>query len=196
MGFSEEDAVPFDLSAGDSDVSVESAELDDEYDDLEDATDDDIDFAVEIHREDGNLTGSLLDTDLANDLDELITHLQRVPGDAGTVGFISIAGDFFVICRVRGRVVQILLSDASAANDWPLARDVLDYLGEDTPEDDEESAPVGDFDMFADVGMSGFDLERYASNYDDDTDEVVAAITRKIRIGAEFDRLIELYDAG
>ena len=53
---------------------------------------------------------------------------------------VSIAGEFFVLVRVRGRNVQVLLSDAVAANDWPIARDVADFLNEDIP--DPEDAPA------------------------------------------------------
>ena len=33
-----------------------------------------------------------------------------------------------VVGRCRGRQVQVLLSDSLSSNDWPLARDVVDYL--------------------------------------------------------------------
>ena len=49
--------------------------------------------------------------DLANDLDELIVQLRRLPGDAGAIGFVSLVEEVFVITRVRGRRVQVLLSD-------------------------------------------------------------------------------------
>ena len=49
------------------------------------------------------------------------------------MGFVSLVEEVFVIARVRGQHVQVLLSDGSAAGDWPIARDVADYLGEDIP---------------------------------------------------------------
>lgn len=197
MDVFDEDAEPFDLTrakkSAASAVSAESPEELDDYD-LEDATEDEIDFVIELHREDGVLAGSVLSPELANDFDELITQLQRIPGDAGATGFVSVDGEFFVICRVRGRMVQVLLSDAGAATDWPLARDVLDYLGEDIPDEDEDTGPAGDLNLFADSGLPAFDLEQMASNYDDDSDEVVASIARKLRLSAEFERLVEAYD--
>lgn len=195
MDVFDEDAEPFDLT----DASAASAD-DDDYDeadeyDLDDATDEDIDFVLEVHREDGALTGSVLPSELANDFDQLITHLQRVPGDAGATGFVSIAGEFFVVCRVRGRMVQVLLSDGTAANDWPLARDVIDYLGEDVPDPDDDPDPVGDLNLFADSGVAAFDLEQLASDYEDDSDEVLARLAKKLKLQPEFDRLVEAYDA-
>ena len=52
-----------------------------------------------------------LTKDLANDLDELIVQLRRLPGDAGAIGFVSLVEEVFVIARVRGQHVQVLLSD-------------------------------------------------------------------------------------
>lgn len=212
MGVFDEDAEPYDLKGvGDDDVEfdddADSADdiddiededdLDDDYDDLdlEDATDDDIDFVVELHREDGQAVGSILGTDLANDLDELITQLSRLPGDAGTVGFVSINGEFFVICRVRGQIVQVLLSDGGAANDWPIARDVVEYLGLDVPDEDDDPAPVGDLNIFADSGLSAFDLEMMIDNLDDDSDVVLSQIMTKLNLGREFDHLVDAYDS-
>lgn len=185
-----EDAEPFDLA--DSASSAMSPDEDD-YD-LDDATEDEIDFVIEMHREDGVLAGSVLPSELANDFDRLITHLQRVPGDAGAVGFVSVDGEFFVICRVRGRNVQVLLSDVAAATDWPIARDVVDYLGEDQPDEDEDSSPLGDLDMFADVGVQSFELEQMASDYDEDSDEVLASIARRLKMGDAFDLLVDAYN--
>ena len=102
---------------------------DDDDDDYDDATPDDIDFAVALYREDGVAVATELTPQMANDLDELIDQLRRLPGDAGALGVVSIAGEFFVLCRVRGRNTQVLLNDSIAANDWPIARDVVDYLG-------------------------------------------------------------------
>ena len=49
-----------------------------------------------------------------------------------------------VAVRVRGRHVQVLLNDAAAALDWPIARDVVDLLGEELPDPDDDAEPVGD----------------------------------------------------
>ena len=129
----DEDAEPFDLK-DERDLDVEDVDDDIDDDELEDATEDDVDLVVATYREDGQPVAVPLDFDLANDLDELIAQLRRLPGDSGADGFVSVAGEFFVICRVRGRLVEVLLSDVTAANDWPIARDVVDYLGEELPD--------------------------------------------------------------
>lgn len=135
MDVFDEDAVePFNLKDDVDDSDDDEEEFDDfDDDDLEDASEDDVDLVIALYREDGKATAVPLDFELANDLDELIRQLSRLPGDSGADGWVSVAGEFFVLCRVRGRTVEVLLSDATAANDWPLARDVVDYLARRCP---------------------------------------------------------------
>lgn len=191
----DEDAEPFDLKDDrERDLDVDDSEEDfDDYD-LEDAGEDDVDLVVAAYREDGKAIAVPMDYDLANDLDELIRQLGRLPGDNGAIGFVSVAGEFFVICRVRGRVVEVLLSDVTAAQDWPIARDVVDYLGEELPDEEDEAAPLGDLEMFAANGLSAFELEDIATNYDEDSDELLVKVARKLKIGVEFERAAEAFN--
>ena len=119
--------------AGADDRFDDETDDDEDFDevDLEDAADDEIDFVLAAYREDGQPYVQSLSKDLANDLEELIVQLRRLPGDAGALGFVSLVEEVFVITRVRGQHVQVLLSDGAAASDWPIARDVVDYLGEE-----------------------------------------------------------------
>lgn len=178
-----------DFGVGLYDVEPDDADdAADDYEDYEDATDDEIDFVVAIYREDSQPVATELSSYLANDLDELIAQLRRLPGDAGAIGIVSIDGDFFVLCRVRGRNVQVLLSDVLAATDWPLARDVVDYLGLDVPDDDDddESEPVGDLNILADLGVSDLDMEQIAGDLDADSDELVQQLMRMINFERQF----------
>ncbi|MEO7587761.1 MAG: tRNA adenosine deaminase-associated protein [Arachnia sp.] len=190
MDVFDEDAEPFDLKDdGDSDDDGDDDELE-----LDDATEDDVDFVVAVYREDGVPLAVPMDFDLANDFDELVRQLGRIPGDSGATGFVSVAGEFFVACRVRGRAVEVLLSDTGAANDWPLARDVMDYLNEDVPDEEDDSAPVGDLEMFAANGLRAFELEQIATDYDADSDELVLQIVRKLKMAPEFELAVESFD--
>src|SRR5215207_8096394 len=153
-------------TADELDDDVEDDEDFDEVD-LEDAADDEIDFVLAAYREDGQPYVQSLGKDLANDLEELIVQLRRLPGDAGALGFVSLVEEVFVITRVRGQHVQVLLSDAAAASDWPIARDVVDYLGEEPlEEDEEEGEPIGDLGIVADLGLSDFDMGAIIDNLD------------------------------
>ena len=189
----DEDAEPFDLNDVDGDDSDDSDD-DDDLDDLEDATEDDVDLVVALYREDGKAVAVPMDVDLANDLDELINQLSRLPGDSGADGWVSVAGEFFVICRVRGRTVEVLLSDVTAANDWPIARDVVDYLGEEMPDEDDDPSPLGDLAMYAASGLRQFELEAIATDYDEDSDVLLGRIAAKLKVSAEFERAVEAFD--
>lgn len=164
---------------------------DDEDDYPEDAAEDDIDLIVAVYREEGQPMALALDWELANDLDELINQLRRIPGDGGAIGLLSLAQEFFVIVRVRGKHIQALLSDGVAANDWPIARDVVDFLGVEVPDEEDESAPVGDLDILADSGISEFEMNALASDYDEDSEVLLEQVATKIRVGREFKKVVQ-----
>jgi putative tRNA adenosine deaminase-associated protein len=187
-----------DLILGAEDIVDESEDDesdDDEADDYpEDATEDDVDLIVALYREDGAPVVLPLDYDLANDLEALTTQLRRMPGDGGAVALVSIASEVFIIVRVRGKHVQAFCSDAVAAADWPLARDVVDMLGVEVPEDDEDSAPVGDLDILADSGLHDFELEAMAEDYDEDSATLVERIATRIKFGPEFAKALASFE--
>ncbi len=163
----------------------------DEDDEPEDAEEDEIDFVVAAYREDGQAMVQALRLDLANDLEELVTQLRRLPGEAGAIGFVSLVEEVFVIVRVRGRHVQVLLSDGGAAGDWPIARDVADLLGADIPDLDEDTEPMGDLGIFNDLGISDFDMSSIAGNVDLGSDQMLMEIADKINLGPQFRRVAE-----
>lgn len=182
-----------DLDEGVEVLRDDEADDDDEDEDEDypdDATEDDIDLVVGLYREDGQPVALALGIELANDLDELIDQLRRIPGDGGAAALVSIASEFFVIVRVRGKHVQVLLSDAVAAGDWPLARDVVDFLGIEIPDEDEDSFPAGDLDIFADSGLHDFELEAIASNYDEDAAMLAEQVAERIKFGPQFKRVV------
>lgn len=193
-GDDEEDAEADD--AEDDDAEDDDEEDADEEDDYpEDAGEEDIDLVVALYREDGQAVAVPLEYDLANDLEALIAQLRRIPGDGGAVGLVSIASEVFVIVRVRGKHVQVFCSDAVAANDWPLARDVVDLLGVEAPEDseDEDGYPVGDLDILADAGLHDFELEALAEDYEEDATTLVERIATRIKFGPEFSKAVAAF---
>lgn len=172
-------------------VDDEDDDEDEEDDDLEDAADDEIDFVIAAFREDGQPQVQALNDDLANDLEELVAQLRRLPGDAGALGFVSLVEEVFVIVRVRGQHVQVLLSDGAAAADWPIARDVADYLGVEIPDSEDDDEPMGDLTMLADLGLSEFDLLSIIDDIDSSSDQMLTDIADKINIGPPFRRIAE-----
>lgn len=174
-----------------TDDEEDDADGEDDLDDYpEDATEEDIDLIVAVYREDGEPMALPLDLELANDLDALIAHLRRIPGDGGALGMVSLATEVFALVRVRGKHVQVFLSDAGTADDWPLSRDIVDYLGVELPDDDEDddAFPVGDLDILVDAGLPDYELEAIASNYDEDSVSLLEQIATRTKFGAEFAR--------
>ena len=95
------------------------------------------DFAVIVYREEDTWEAEVLPVALTEDLDGLVQALKQQPSVGGTIGLVAVGDDFFVALRVLGTQVSIFLSDVTAAVDWTLARQVLDYLGIPLPEDEE-----------------------------------------------------------
>jgi putative tRNA adenosine deaminase-associated protein len=178
------------------DVEVDEAdEADDDDDYPEDATEDDIDLVIALYREDGQPVALPLELDLANDLDGLITQLRRMPGDAGAVGLVSVADEVFVIVRVRGKHVQVFCSDALAADEWPIAHDVVDFLDADVADDDsDEGYPVGDSDILSDAGLPDFELEAMAEDYDQESTALLELIAKKIGFATVYAKAVASFE--
>jgi len=198
-GFDSEDIVIDDYDSDDDDEldgELDDDDLDevdddlDEDDDYDDATEEEIDFVVALYREDGEPQAADLPLALANDLDALTAQMRRLPGDAGACAFVSISGEFFVVVRVRGKVIQVLLNDSVAAGDWPIARDVVDFLGLDVPEDDDDSEIVGDLNILSDQGVSEFDMEAIAGDYDEDSGDLVRQLVDLMKFRPQFDAAV------
>lgn len=164
---------------------------DDDEDDLDDATEDDIDLIVGFYREDGEVIAQALNADAANDLDELITQLRRLPGEAGAAAFVSLAQEVFCAVRVRGRNVQALVSDAAAAGEWPLCRDIADYLGAPDADPDDDPVPLGDLTIFADLGVSELDMMAITEELDEDTDDLVLELADRINVGPQVRKIVD-----
>jgi putative tRNA adenosine deaminase-associated protein len=199
--FDDEEYESFDLDGPGSDARPQTAspvtavvvddDDDEDDDDLEDAADDEIDFVLAAYREEGQLLVQAMDKDLANDLEELIAQLRRLPGDAGALGFVSLVEEVFVLVRVRGQHVQVLLNDAAAAADWPIAHDVADLLDEDIPDPDDDSEPMGDLGIVTDLGMSDFDMGALIEDLDLGSDQMLIEIADKIKLNPQFRRVAE-----
>lgn len=150
------------------------------------------DVAVIVYREDETWDVDLLPTALTEDLAGLIHALHQQPSIGGTLGLAAVGDDFFVLARVLGGQVSVFLSDLTAAVDWPLARQVLDYLELDVPEDDDldQVLPAGDLSILADLGLDEMDLGMIAGDLDLFPDEALATIARKLGFGQAFDRAL------
>lgn len=151
------------------------------------------DFAVVIYREDDVWEAEVLPTALTENLDGLILALRQQPGIAGAIGLAAVGDDFFVALRVLGNNVSVFLSDVTASVDWPLARQVLDYLDIPVPEDEDldQVLPVGDMSIFADLGIDEMELGALSGDLDLFPDEVLASLARRIGFGQALERALD-----
>lgn len=150
----------------------------------------DVDFAVAAYRDEGVWQLAELHASIAEDIDDLLTALKRFPSDVGVLAFISISDEFFVIVRVLGTTVRLLLSDVTAVGDWPLASGVADVLDLPDPDEDDEPQPAGDLDIVSDLGMPAMELGVLCDDDDLYPDEVLSDVARRLGFGDDFEAII------
>ncbi|HET8664363.1 MAG TPA: tRNA adenosine deaminase-associated protein [Nocardioides sp.] len=156
---------------------------------------DGIDFAVAAYREEGEWQVEELVHEVLLDVPTLAAALRRFPGDGGAIGMVAIDEDFFVIVRVAGPSVRILLSDITAAEEWELAASAVQELGLPEPDDDDEQAPAGDLDILGDLGMAAMDMGVLLDDLDLYPDEMLSEVARRLGFGSLFDEAVGLTSA-
>jgi putative tRNA adenosine deaminase-associated protein len=145
---------------------------------------DDVDFALAAFRQDGAWHLRDLAAPAVESVTALTAALGRLPHDDGAIGMVAVDQDFFLLVRVDDTSTRLLLSDASAAEDWDLAQSALDYLA--LPAVDDE-APAGDLDLFHDLGFHTMDMAELLEDADLFPDEALAEIAQRLGFGDEFD---------
>jgi putative tRNA adenosine deaminase-associated protein len=149
-----------------------------------------VDFALAAYREEGVWQVVELDPERAADLDGFTTELRRYPGDGGSLGLVSVDEDFFVLVRVQGEQLRVLLSDVTAATDWPIARWVVEHLDLPLPDDDDDQEPAGDLGIVADLGLGAMDMGALLDDYDLYPDEMLGDIATALGFGRQYDEIV------
>jgi putative tRNA adenosine deaminase-associated protein len=151
-----------------------------------------IDFAVAANRDDGEWTISVLPPSAATSLDVLLRTLAQLPSDVGTIGMVSVDEDFFLLARVSGPNVRLLLSDVGAATESPLARAVVEHLALAPPDDDDDQIqPAGDLAILADLGLPATELGAMCDDGEVYPDELLTDIATRLGFGPAFEELID-----
>jgi putative tRNA adenosine deaminase-associated protein len=151
-----------------------------------------IDFAVAAYREDGEWTVSALPPRAATELEVLVRALSQLPSEVGTLGMVSVDEDFFVLARISGRQVRLLLSDVGAATESPLARAVIERLELPLPDDDDDQIqPAGDLGIVADLGLTATQLGAMFDDSDLYPDEMLGDIAASLGFGRQFDEMLD-----
>lgn len=152
-----------------------------------------VDFAVAAWREDGLWQVELLPPRTGETLEQLLNALRAQPGEGGVLGLVSVAEEFFLLVRVLGEEVRLLLSDVYAAEDETIGLDALDRLGVPSPDDDEsdEPQPAGDLRIVEDFGVGPVDIELLLDDEEMWPDEQLATIATRLGFGEQFDAALE-----
>jgi len=155
--------------------------------------DDAVDFAVAAWREDNLWQVVALPPRTGESLDSLVKALRAQPGESGVLGLVSVAEEFFILARVRGEDVRLLVSDLLAAEDWPLGLDVIDRLGipDDVEPDEDAPEPAGDLRIVDDLGVGPEEIELMLDDEELWPDEVLATIAARLGFGDQFDEVLE-----
>jgi putative tRNA adenosine deaminase-associated protein len=151
-------------------------------------------FAVVCFPDEGRWTVELLPERLTEDVDALLAAARGQPGDVPAIVLADIGDDFFVVARSRGGQDELLLSDVTAGAADDLARQVCERLGIDVPgdEDMEDVWPVGELDIFDDLGMSAMEMGALLSDLDAYADEQLLALARRLGFGEAFTNTVDV----
>jgi len=161
--------------------------------DMTDAEVNSVDFAVVAYRDEGDWSVGELPGRALDDVDTICRELRRYPGETGALAMISVDEDFVLVVRVQGELVRVLLSDATAATDWALARSAVRHLGVHV-DDDDEQAPAGDLGIVADMGFGASEMGALLDDYDLYPEEVLSEVARRVGFGDKFDEIVDLAD--
>jgi putative tRNA adenosine deaminase-associated protein len=146
-------------------------------------------FAVVVYREDAGWEAGMLPERLMTDLDGLVAAVRQQPGTA--IGFVDVADEFLVALRVGADgEATLLLSDGSAAGDWDLAANVLGRV-DPAAVPPEDVVPVGDLELFRDLGLDGGELGEIFGDLDAYADEMLASIAGRLGFAGALDRALE-----
>ena len=150
------------------------------------------DIAVLVTREEGRWDLTALPVRVGGDLATFLDALRAQPAESGAIGLATYGDDFFLALRVTGGDVRMLISDAAAAADWPIAEDVLEELDVPLPDEDEEdAAPAGDLGIFADLGMQPMDMSMLCDDDDLYPDEMLGTIATRLGFGPAFEGVLD-----
>ena len=148
-----------------------------------------IDLAVVAYRDEGDWNVAELPDRSLDTVDTIAKELRRYPGENGAMALISVAEDFVLMVRAQGSLVRVLLSDATAATDWSLARSAVDHIGVHV-DDEDDQAPAGDLAIFEDMGMPARDMGALLDDYELYPEEILSDIAANVGFGSKFDDLV------
>lgn len=153
-------------------------------------------FGLAVVREDGKWQCSPLGPNALTSLSAAETELRELRSAGAVFGLLNVDDEFFVIVRPAPAGTRLFLSDATAAADYDIAREVLEKLDADVdPDDLEDEDPFeeGDLGVLSDVGLSEAVLSIILSE-DDYADEQLSRIAQEMGFGDEMSAVLDKLD--
>ena len=153
-------------------------------------------FGVAVVREEGKWRCSALGKGALTSLAAAETELRELRSAGAVFGLLDVDDEFFVIVRPAPAGARLFLSDATAAVDYDIARQVLEKLDADLdPDDLEDDDPFeeGDLGVLSDIGLSEGVLSIILSE-DDYADEQLSRIAQEMGFGDEMAALLDKLD--
>lgn len=156
-----------------------------------------VDFAFVAWREDGSWHLVQAPPAAADSLTELSEFSRRHQGESGSIAFVSVADEFFVCLRIQGAKVRVLLSDVTAALDWPIADEAAEMLGVDVDDldDIDDIEPAGDLTLLADFGLTVADIDLLCADPELYPDEQIGSIAARVGFAQELTSLLDVAPA-
>ena len=145
-------------------------------------------YAIAVYRDAGAWRCEPMPPSMLSDLTVLLGALRSQPAEGGPFVIACVDNEFFLLARLDGAHVNLMLSDLTAAVEYPLAAQVLERLGEEPPDDDEldEIWPLGDLDLLEDLGLSEDEMEAIVDDIDAYPDEMLDEIAERVGIADVF----------
>jgi putative tRNA adenosine deaminase-associated protein len=153
-------------------------------------------FGVAVVREDGKWRCSSLRRGALTSLTAAETELRELRSAGAVFGLLDVDDEFFVIVRPAPAGARLFLSDATAAVDYDIARQVLEKLDADLdPDDLEDEDPFeeGDLGVLSDIGLSEGVLSIILAD-DDYADEQLSRIAQEMGFGDEMSAFLDKLD--
>jgi putative tRNA adenosine deaminase-associated protein len=151
---------------------------------------DEVDIAVAAWHENGRWTLAQLPS--AHDLAHIIDRLKSQQTNGGAIALIAIDEEFFMLIRVLGAHISMMLSDATCALDYEVAAEFVELADLPFPEEDDEPIPTGQIDMLADLGMNHMEISALCDDAELFPDQQLDAIATRLGFGEQFRDLIDL----
>nr|WP_179129679.1 tRNA adenosine deaminase-associated protein [Corynebacterium pacaense] len=160
-------------------------------------SEDGLSFAVTVTRTDNRWLVAEFDDDFTT-LDTSVRAVRGLRSEGPAFALLCVEDEYFVIVRPTPANVHVFLSDATMAVDDDFAASAMDEMDADIPDldpeelDDVDPWAEGDFDLLADLGLSGQVLSVIADDQELAPSEQLLRVAEELGFDEELARRVGL----